>query len=217
MHEYNLYILYMLTCNRHSLLLYLFSCREKMGKYCKASRKLATELTEAITESLGLCPNYLTPKMEDGVQVMAVNCYPPCPDPNSALGLPPHSDYSCLTICHQDSPGLQILDPQDNTWKLVSDVSGALLVHIGDHLEVLSNGKYKSVLHRVVLNRERVRISIASLHSLGMDVKMKTAEELVSETNPRGYKESSFRDFLDFLVATDISTGENSFITTLKI
>ncbi|KAK6250386.1 hypothetical protein SCA6_004391 [Theobroma cacao] len=57
--------------------------------------------------------------MEDGVQVMAVNCYPPCPEPEMALGLPPHSDYTFLTIVLQNSSGLEILDTEDGKWKIV--------------------------------------------------------------------------------------------------
>ncbi|KAH7537778.1 hypothetical protein FEM48_Zijuj03G0129400 [Ziziphus jujuba var. spinosa] len=190
--------------------------REKMGRYSTEVRKLGLELFEAITESLGLGPTYLSKKMEVGMQVMAVNCYPPCPSPDMALGLPPHSDYSCFTILLQSSHGLQIVDAQDGRWRSVPVLHGALQVHVGDHIEVLSNGLYKSVVHRAVLSGERTRISIASLHSLGLDEKMETAKQLVDEENPKRYKESSFKDFLNFLSANDLSEGKN-FIDTLKI
>ncbi|KDP22477.1 hypothetical protein JCGZ_26308 [Jatropha curcas] len=187
-----------------------------MGKYCTEVRKLALEITEAITESLGLGPTHITNKMEGGVQVITVHCYPPCPSPHMALGLPPHSDYSVLTIVLQSSPGLEIMDARDDKWKVIPERHGVLQVHVGDHLEVLSNGLYKSVLHRATLNFERTRMSIASLHSLGMDQKMEPAKELVDEQNPKGYKESSFRDFLKFLSSNDIAQGK-AFKNTLKI
>ena len=187
-----------------------------MGKYATDVRKLALELTAAITESLGIGPTYLNNKMEEGMQVMAINCYPTCPKPELALGLPPHSDYSCFTILLQSSQGLEIMDRNDGTWRAVLKLDSALQVHVGDHLEVLSNGLYKSVVHRAALNTERTRISIASLHSLGMDEKMETAKELIDEQHRKNYKESSFRDFLDFLSANDIAEGK-SFIQTLKI
>ncbi|KDO36793.1 hypothetical protein CISIN_1g037473mg [Citrus sinensis] len=148
--------------------------------------------------------------MDEGMQVMAVNCYPPCPQPDIAFGLPPHSDYSCLTIVLQSSEGLEFLGKEDESWRKVPNV------HVGDHLEVLSNGIYKSVVHRATLNHERTRISITSLHSLhslGVYVKMETAKEL---QHPKGYKESSFMDFLNFLSKNDIAGGKN-FTNTLKI
>lgn len=187
-----------------------------MGRYCIEVRKLGLKLFEAMTESLGLGPTYLTTKMENGMHVMAINCYPSCPHPDMALGLPPHSDYSCFTILLQSSPGLQIMDPEDGRWRLVPDLRGALQVLVGDHLEVLSNGLYKSVVHRATLSGEGTRISIASLHSMGLDEKMETAKELLDEDHPKRYKESSFRDFLNFLSVNDSGEGK-SFIDTLKI
>ncbi|XP_021905519.1 flavanone 3-dioxygenase 3 [Carica papaya] len=190
--------------------------RKKMGKYCSEVRRVALELMGAITESLGLGSDYLGNRMEEGMQVMAVNCYPPCPEPEVALGLPPHSDYSCLTILLQSLQGLEILDKEDGNWKVVPELHGALQVHVGDHLEVLSNGRYKSVVHRATLNSDKTRVSITSLHSLGMDDVMGAAMELVDNQNPLQYKESSFRDFLDFLSSTDISGGKR-FIDTIRL
>ncbi|XP_027364356.1 flavanone 3-dioxygenase 3 [Abrus precatorius] len=190
--------------------------RGKMGRYCEEVKKVGLEVMTALIESLELDPTLLTTKIEDGMQVMAVNCYPPCPEPEIALGLPPHSDYSCLTILHQNCPGLEIMDLEDGTWKVVPHVAGALQVHVGDHFEVLSNGLYKSIVHRATLNKDRTRISITSLFSLGMDDKMETAKELVDDKHPKNYRESSFRDFLNFLASNDIAEGKN-FIDMLKI
>ncbi|KAK7844783.1 2-oxoglutarate-dependent dioxygenase 21, chloroplastic [Quercus suber] len=117
----------------------------------------------------------------------------------AVLGLPPHSAYSCLTIALQSSPGLKIMDMEEGKWGKVPKLHGALQVHVGDHLEVLSNGLYKSVVQRAILNCERTRISIVSLMSLGLDEKMGTAKEFVDEQHPKRYKESSFGDFLNSL------------------
>ncbi|CAI9302524.1 unnamed protein product [Lactuca saligna] len=189
---------------------------EKTGDYAMKTRLLAIKIIGAITESLGIGPKYLESKIEDGMQVLAVNCYPKCPKPHLVLGLPPHSDYSCITIVLHSSCGLEIMDATDGTWRLVPDVHGALQVHVGDHVEVLSNGLYKSMVHRVTVNNEKTRVSIASLHSMGIDEKMATAEKLISDEHPKNYKESSFRDFLNFLSSNDITDGK-SFIESLKI
>ncbi|KAK9095135.1 hypothetical protein Scep_026604 [Stephania cephalantha] len=104
-----------------------------------------------------------------------------------------------------------------NPWRAVQEsAQGALQVNIGDHMEVLSNGVCKSVVHRAALNSETTRISIASLQSLGMDVKIRSADELVDEEHPRVYKETSFREFLKFLSTNDMSDG-TSYIDTLRI
>ncbi|KAM7476250.1 hypothetical protein LguiB_023493 [Lonicera macranthoides] len=187
--------------------------REKMGKYSKAAYMLQKQLMEAVLESLGLNRNYLHKDIEEGSQVLAVNCYPACPEPDLALGMPPHSDYGSLTILNQSWQGLEIMD-HDKKWHPVPVIEGALIVQLGDQMEVLSNGQYKSVVHRATVNLEKKRLSIASLHSLALEKKIGPALELVDEQTPNCYKEASFSDFLDFISHNDIL--EARYIDTLK-
>ena len=82
-------------------------------------------------------------------------------------------------------------------------------------MEVLSNGQYKSVIHRAIVNEDEKRFSIASLHSLAMDKKIGPALELVDDQHPKAYKEFSFREFLEFLSCNEVSKGR--FLDTLKL
>lgn len=195
-----------------------FCISEKMATYSAQVRILALEVLGAIMESLKLGHTYMSERLEEGMQVMAIHCYPPCPHPDLVLGLPQHSDYACITILLQSRQGLQVMDPdQGGTWKVVPVHPGYLHVHLGDHLEVLTNGGYKSAVHRAILNSEQKRYSIASIHGLAMDDKMETADELVmGDQRTRVYKASSFRDFLNFISETDISKG-GSFLDSLKV
>ncbi|XP_060218996.1 flavanone 3-dioxygenase 3-like [Lycium barbarum] len=188
--------------------------KKNMGNYTMAAQKLQEKLMEVIFESLGLNQNYLHEDVVEGSQVMAVNCYPACPEPDLTLGLPPHTDYGMLTIILQNHQGLQIMD-RDEKWHSVPLTEGALIVQLGDQMEVLSNGRYKSVLHRATVNSERKRISIASLHSLALGKKVRPASELVNEQHILSYKEGSFSDFLDFISGEDIV--EAKYIDKLKI
>ncbi|KAI4354688.1 hypothetical protein L6164_003535 [Bauhinia variegata] len=188
--------------------------REKMGKYSKAIQELQKQLMGIIFESLGLNPNFLQEEIEKGQQTLAVNCYPACPEPGQTLGIPPHSDFASVTILLQTRSGLEIKD-HNNNWVPVPCVDGALIVQIGDQLEVLSNGQYKSVIHRATVNAQEKRFSIASLHSFGLETKAGPVAELVNEEHPRAYKELSFREFLDFISCNDVATGR--FLDTLKM
>nr|GMD65135.1 protein DMR6-LIKE OXYGENASE 2-like [Ipomoea batatas]GMD71645.1 protein DMR6-LIKE OXYGENASE 2-like [Ipomoea batatas] len=188
--------------------------KEQIGNYAKAVHELQKKLMELIFESLGLHPTYLKEDIEEGSQVMAVNYYPACPEPELALGLPPHTDYSLLSILVQNQQGLQILD-QDKNWHSVPVIEGGLIVQLGDQMEVLSNGQYKPVIHRATVNSETCRISIASLHSLALEKKVGPAPKLVDKQNPLSYKQGSFADFLNFISGNDITAA--SFIDTLKI
>ncbi|KAJ6807932.1 protein DMR6-LIKE OXYGENASE 2 [Iris pallida] len=141
--------------------------REEAKSYAERSKSLFLELVEAILDSLGVGTGML-PEFEDGSHLMVVNCYPRCPEPNLTLGMPPHSDYGFLTLLLQDDVhGLQV--QCEGEWVTVEPVPDSLVVNVGDHLEIFSNGRYKSVLHRVLVNSIKSRISIASLHSLPVD------------------------------------------------
>lgn len=151
-----------------------------MGTYAQALHMFQKMVVEVVFESLGLNPNYLHEELEEGSQVMAVNCYPPCPEPDLVLGMPPHSDYGYLTILTQNHQGLEVMD-HNKMWHPVPLVEGALIILLGDQMEVISNGHYKSPIHRATVNSEKNRISIASLHSLSFDRKVRPAHELVDE------------------------------------
>ena len=169
----------------------------------------------AILESLGL-NQVLRNKFDCGMQVIATNFYPQCSEPNLEVGLDSHSDYGFITILLQNCQGFQFKDQDEGTWTAVPQLPGALYVQIGDHTEVLSNGRYKSVIHRAILNPEMKRISIASIHDFSMDEKVAPAIEMVDEHNPEGYRETSFRDFLNYL-STEDSKKRKPYIEHLKI
>ncbi|KAL7120954.1 hypothetical protein ACP275_02G154000 [Erythranthe tilingii] len=187
--------------------------KKKMGNHTKAINDLLKKLMQLIFESLGLKPNYLQKEIERGSQITAVNYYPSCPEPSLALGLPPHTDYGLLTILLQNQEGLQIKDKTGN-WHSVPVIKEGLVVQLGDHMEVLSNGRYRGVVHRAVLNSEKNRISIANIQSLSMDEKVGPALELVDEEYPVLYEEASFADFLKFVSENDIL--ERRYIDTLR-
>nr|POE67178.1 protein dmr6-like oxygenase 2 [Quercus suber] len=77
---------------------------------------------------------------------MALNYYPPSPQPELTYGLPGHTDPNLISILLLDDvPGLQVL--RNGKWIAVNPISNTFLVNIGDQMQVLSNDQYKSVLH----------------------------------------------------------------------
>lgn len=65
------------------------------------------------------------------------NYYPHCPRPELTLGIQPHADGSAITYLLQDKEveGLQILI--GDQWFTVPNVPDALLVNVGDQVEVI--------------------------------------------------------------------------------
>ncbi|KAK4411288.1 Flavanone 3-dioxygenase 2 [Sesamum angolense] len=86
-----------------------------------------------------------------------MNYYPACPEPELTYGLP-----TAITILLQDLQvaGLQVL--KDGKWLAIKPQPDAFVINIGDQLQALSNGMYKSVWHRAVVNADKARLSVAS-------------------------------------------------------
>ncbi|KAL5172876.1 Protein DMR6-LIKE OXYGENASE 1 [Glycine soja] len=141
---------------------------ESGGHQCRRNQ---TFVPGDILESLGIVEanqeedDNILKEFENESQMMVASFYPPCPQPDLTLGMPPHSDYGFLTLLLQDEvEGLQI--QHQDKWVTVQPIPNAFVVNVGDHLEIYSNGKYKSVLHTIVVNEIKSRVSVASLHSV---------------------------------------------------
>lgn len=71
-------------------------------------------------------------------------------------------------------------------------------------LQIYSNGRYKSVLHRVLVNSSQLRISIASFHTVPADQTIGPAPELVDDKlNPPRYMDTDFATFLAYIASAE--------------
>ncbi|CAL4988676.1 unnamed protein product [Urochloa decumbens] len=189
--------------------------REVAARYAIANHQLFMEIIEAALEALGIaCRCSLLQELAAGYSQLMLNCYPACPQPELTLGLPPHSDYCIFTLLLQDQvEGLQVM--HHGRWLTVDPVPGSFIVNVGDHLEIYSNGRYKSKLHRVRVNSSSPRISAASFHSLPAERVIGPAAEMVDERNPRRYMDTDYANFLAFLASAE---GQHkSFLQSRKI
>ncbi|XP_048320852.2 protein SRG1 [Ziziphus jujuba] len=162
---------------------------ETVEDYSKEIRKLGQNLLKYIALSLGLKGDVLDEMFGVAVQAIRMNYYPACSRPDLVLGLSPHSDGSALTILQEgkgSSVGLQIL--KDNEWVSVRPIPNALVINIGDTIEVLTNGKYKSVEHRAVTHKEKDRFSIVTFYAPSYEIELGPMPELVDENNPCKYR-----------------------------
>lgn len=172
-------------------------CRKEVQEYIKQVEALAKKLYNAIFESAGLNKECIQKEVPGIARVlMGINYYPPCPDPTLTLGLSGHSDISCLTILHPDDvPGLQI--KHKGSWVPVFPVDpSAFVVNLADQTEILTNGKYKSIEHRVVTNGDKPRMSIACFFGPKEDTCIAPLPKLVNENNPLRYKCIKFEDYV---------------------
>ncbi|KAL2929805.1 Codeine O-demethylase, partial [Bienertia sinuspersici] len=121
------------------------------------------------------------------------NYYPRCPDLKQVLGLKPHADFSTLTLLLQDEEGLQVL--KDGQWFMVPVVPDALFLNLGDPAEIMSNGIFKSAVHRVVTNSNKERLSIAAFWDSDRDHEIGPLDELITADHPQVYQKVSLKDY----------------------
>ena len=113
-----------------------FFYREAMEAYFKETQKLAKVLFKLIGQALEIDKREMEDMFEDGLQLVRMNYYPPCPQPELVVGLRPHSDASGLSILLQVNgvEGLQV--KKNGVWIPVNILPNAFVLHIGDVMEV---------------------------------------------------------------------------------
>lgn len=142
-----------------------------------------------MSENLGLEKNYImeTFSGSKGPSVgTKVAKYPQCPHPELVRGL-----------CVQDDQvsGLEFL--KDGQWvKIPPSVNNTIFINTGDQVEVLSNGRYKSGLHRVMADKNGSRLSIATFYNPAGDTIISPAPKLQYPNN------FTFQDYLKLYATT---------------
>ncbi|KAI3711718.1 hypothetical protein L1987_70261 [Smallanthus sonchifolius] len=164
--------------------------RETIDEYTKKMKSLSVVIFEAMAKSLEVEENCFSKqftKERDVLQGRFI-LYPPCATPDQVFGLKAHSDRSGITLLLQDPgvEGLQVLN--DGKWYMVPVIHDAIFVNLGDQMQIMSNGIFKSPVHRVVINREKARISVAMFTEPEADKEICPVDGLVDEKRPKVYK-----------------------------
>ncbi|KAH9604335.1 hypothetical protein KSS87_001607 [Heliosperma pusillum] len=163
------------------------------------SEKLAT-MTEAtykaMARSLGLGEDCFLKQQGKNASITGrFGYYPRCPCPQSVLGIKPHSDGTCMTILLPDNEvdGLQV--QKDEVWYKVPVIPGALFINFGDLGEVMTNGLFKSAIHRVVTNLDKDRLSLAAFCTPEDRYEIGPLSELITDDQPQMYKKFDIHEY----------------------
>jgi isopenicillin N synthase-like dioxygenase len=126
--------------------------------YLAALTQLGHHLMAGLALSLGLEESYFADRYtRDPLILFRIFNYPPPADP-TLWGVGEHTDYGLLTILLQDDAGgLEVRSR--SRWVLAPPVPGSFVCNIGDMLDRMTRGLYRSTPHRVRNPAPRCRLS----------------------------------------------------------
>ncbi|MDQ0635562.1 isopenicillin N synthase-like dioxygenase [Arthrobacter pascens] len=114
--------------------------------------RVGTELLQAIAVSLQLPEDYFDEPFRDTPAWMGklVHYVGGVVEAAGGQGVGSHADYGFVTLLLQDSVGgLEVLPPGASEWAPVEPLPGALVVNLGEMLEVATEGYLAATIHRV--------------------------------------------------------------------
>lgn len=188
--------------------------RDMFQEYCKKVIVLTGTLLKIFARSQNLEEDTFSKEIGEKILVQGrFNLYPKCPKPDKILGVKAHADASIITTLLQDKQveGLQVL--KDGKWYGVPTIADALLINVGDQLEIISNGIFKSPIHRVAANSGRERRSLAVFYSPDYEKEIEPLQGLINSERPRMFRKVKNYAAINF---NSFHSGEIA-IDTVKI
>jgi isopenicillin N synthase-like dioxygenase len=202
--------------------------RPAVEAFHAACERLALRLLAAVSVNLGMPRTAL-----HGLFVPAhssylrLNYYPRCPRPERTaglttpktghLGINHHTDAGALTLLLQDDqPGLEVY--RRGEWHLVEPRSGALVVNIGDIVQVWSNDRYRASLHRVIVSAAAERFSAPFFLNPAYSASYAPLPTTVDAQHPAAYRSINWGEFRKLRAAGDYADcGEEVQISHYRI
>jgi isopenicillin N synthase-like dioxygenase len=173
--------------------------REVLLAYQAAAQDLARRLLRSIALSLDLDEDHFVPFHQHPVVGLRLLRYPPRLDDAGErdFGCGAHTDWGAITVLAQDTTGsLQVLGPDDD-WVDVEPHPDALVINLGDLIEVWTNGRYRSTMHRV-LGGSRDRYSVALFCDLDVDATIECLPTCTGPDDPPRYAPTTVGEHLQY-------------------
>ncbi|KAL8107941.1 hypothetical protein AgCh_024374 [Apium graveolens] len=150
---------------------------------------LCKELAKSIMRGISLALGGLTTSLEghiagDPFWMMRLNGYPPhLTDTRYHVGCGIHTDYGLLGLLNQDDniKALQI-QKRSGDWIWSPPIPDTFVCNIGDMIEILSNGIYKSTPHQVVNTSPHYRVSVGFFYEANFESSIQPLEFCIEKS-----------------------------------
>ena len=151
--------------------------RPLVTQWMEAMEPLAQHVLSLMAEGLGLASEFFRNDLTaDPTPLFRIFRYPPHP-PNHAdrWGVAEHSDYGLLTLlAHDGTPGLQV--KVDDAWIDAPHDPELIICNLGDMLDRLTAGRYRSTPHRARNDATHDRYSLPFFLDPGWDAVIETID-----------------------------------------
>ncbi|KAH7057275.1 hypothetical protein B0J12DRAFT_408447 [Macrophomina phaseolina] len=149
--------------------------RTPANEYYERVAGLSKTVMDVIAAALPYEPeNFEQYKKEPIAASMRLLHYPPqrTTDENQ-LGAGAHTDFGWITLLLTDgNPGLEVLNQSSGEWVQVPPNKDAYVVNVGDMLQQITGGYFKSNVHRVLNLGEEDRYSVPYFFDGCLDAKL---------------------------------------------
>lgn len=131
--------------------------------YTAAVARAAAATLEGVALSLGLPRAYFHDRYTAAptilFRIFHYPARPPADGRDYPFGVGEHTDYGLLTLLAQDNNGGLQVKGRDGVWFDAPPIPGTLVCNIGDMLDRLTRGRYRSAPHRVINTSGNDRLS----------------------------------------------------------
>ncbi|KAM0915660.1 hypothetical protein ACQ4PT_010690 [Festuca glaucescens] len=191
------------------------SLRAALEEYTGAMREVGGRVLELMAEGLGLDRGALRGMVagkKDGEasgEMVRVNHYPACPLASGVTGFGEHTDPQIISLLRSNrTGGLQIM-LRDGRWVPVAPDPDSLFVNVGDSLQVLTNGRFHSVKHRVAAPEagKQARLSVIYFGGPAASQRIAPMPELLKEGEQSLYKDFTWGEYMK--AAYNTRLGDN--------
>ncbi|MEH6823762.1 MAG: 2OG-Fe(II) oxygenase family protein [Motiliproteus sp.] len=199
-----------------------------MQTYYSACEALALRLLSAISVNLGMPAYCLGANFQsEHSSFVRLNYYPPCLTPARPeglqtpaaghLGVNYHTDSGALTLLLQDrQPGLEVF--RKGQWHGVEPRDDALVINIGDIVQVWSNDHYRAALHRVTTHTSASRYSVPFFLNPAYSTDYAPLPSMTSSADPARYRPINWGEFRSARVSDDYADqGEEIQINRYRV
>lgn len=122
--------------------------RDDISAYYRHMTAVGRQLFGAFALALELDEDHFAPQLRHPPNQLRLIHYPLAPAAEDRPGIGAHTDYECFTLLFATAAGLQVMD-RAGAWIDVPLVEGAMVMNIGDMMELMSGGRWLATTHRV--------------------------------------------------------------------